>query len=243
MDYPSDFDIPTFPAGRRLAVSRFASIAVMVVFLLICVMCGVVLWARNSIHVHPFLVSVNNITGQWTVVGHRHGDMHTITGMESIQESVIGRFIREWFRISDNSAVNEFTWATPPEDFKCTWDDISQSDSGIGTDGYVQIKNNYNLYCLSAPSVYNIFSQDIVPKYRDLYALGDFQGVDMSTLQLIPISVLNQGSVLWQATFTIKTQKSGLISVLAYIQLSLDSGSYPKNFGVYVSEFNAYKMN
>lgn len=245
MEYPSDFDTPTFPAGRRLALLRFVSIGTMVIFLLIFIMCGVVLWARNSIQIHPFLISINNITGQWTVVGHQHGDMHTIDGMQSIQESVIGRFIRDWFRVSNNPNVNDFTWATPPEDFQCTWDNDTRSDSGIGTDGFMRIQNNYNLYCLSAPSVRNMFLEDIVPAHRDLYAQGDFQSVDMSTLQLmsIPVQSSSQMYALWQATFTIRTQKSGPISVLAYIQLSFDFDTYPKTFGFYVSEFNAYKTN
>ncbi|MBQ3039474.1 MAG: hypothetical protein IJD41_02850, partial [Alphaproteobacteria bacterium] len=67
MKYPDNFDTPTFPAGPRIALSRVMAIAIMVVFALILVAGGMILWASRSQQIHPFLVSVDDVTGAWTV--------------------------------------------------------------------------------------------------------------------------------------------------------------------------------
>ena len=59
LQYPDDFDTPTFPAGPYIASARALGIGVMVVFFLVIVSCGLLLWVQRSARVHPFLVSVN----------------------------------------------------------------------------------------------------------------------------------------------------------------------------------------
>ena len=93
MKYPDEFDTPTFPAGKQIAVTRVMSIAVMSVFLLILFACGLLLWVQKSVHVHPFLISINQVTGQWEIVGHQHSDVKEMTTVQSLQESVIGKFL------------------------------------------------------------------------------------------------------------------------------------------------------
>ena len=48
LKYPDNFDTPTFPAGPRIALSRVMAIAIMVVFALIIVAGGMILWASRS---------------------------------------------------------------------------------------------------------------------------------------------------------------------------------------------------
>ena len=101
MRYPDEFNTPTFPAGPRIAVARVVSIAILVVFALIIALGGGIYWASKSRHIHPFLVTVDEITGTWQVVGHDHG-ARTISTNRAMQESVIANFIKNWYAISAN---------------------------------------------------------------------------------------------------------------------------------------------
>ena len=120
MRYPDEFNIPTFPAGPRIASSRTLSIAIMTVFFLILCSCGLLLWVQRSVHVHPFLVSINGITGNWEIIGHQHGAMREMSTTQTLQESVIGKFIRNWFWIADNTDLNTARWNKCDRAADCT---------------------------------------------------------------------------------------------------------------------------
>jgi glucan phosphorylase len=49
LKYPDEFETPTFPAGKQVAVTRAVSVAIMSVFLLILFACGLLLWAQKSL--------------------------------------------------------------------------------------------------------------------------------------------------------------------------------------------------
>ena len=106
LKYPDNFNTPTFPAGPRIALSRIMAIGVMIAFALIIAVSGVMLWASRSQQIHPFLVSVDNVTGAWSVIGHDHGE-RTISTNRAMQESVIADFTKNWYTISANQNEND----------------------------------------------------------------------------------------------------------------------------------------
>ena len=101
LDYPSDFNTPAFPAGKSVALSRLMGIASCVTFLLVIFLCGILIWAVRSQRIDPFIVEIDKLTGQWTVVGHSHGNGPIeYSAKMALQESVLGNFTANWFSVS-----------------------------------------------------------------------------------------------------------------------------------------------
>ena len=232
MDYPDGFNTPTFPAGPRIAVSRVVGIAIMVVFLLILCACGLLLWTQRSVRVHPFLVSVNNITGQWEIVGHNHSVVREITTDRALQEATIGRFMRYWFLITANPAFNDSLWTECKRESDCNPD----FKTGIET-------ARCGLYCLSGANAFSAFLSDVVPSYRLRAAQGETWMLNASSLQFLPLESADKNAPAWQVSGTITSNISGPINILAYVKIGRDMDLYPQTMGYFVSEFNAYKMD
>lgn len=234
MEYPDDFNTPSYPAGPRIASTRAVSIAIMVVFFLICCACGLLLWVQRSVTVHPFLVSINPITGQWDVVGHSHGSIQEMTTTQSLQESVIGNFVYNWFRISSNTRMNDALWKKCDYSTDCNPEKTSPDETGIG---YCA------LYCLSGEGLFSNFISTVVPDYKLRVAAGETWMVDMPSLKILPLSEPAPNGASWQVHATIRSNKSGPINIMGYALVQRNTETYPQTLGYYVSDFNAYKMN
>ena len=155
MRYPDEFNTPTFPAGPRIASSRTLSIAIMTVFFLIICSCGLLLWVQRSAHVHPFLVSINSITGNWEIIGHQHGAMREMSTTQTLQESVIGKFIRNWFWIADNTDLNTARWNKCDRTADCT----PENKTGVETGAC-------GIYCLTGDDMFSRFNSTVKPEYQ-----------------------------------------------------------------------------
>lgn len=233
MEFPDDFNTPTFPAGPHLMTTRVVSVATMVVFFLIVCVCGLLLWTQRSVHVHPFLVSVNPITGQWDIVGHNHGTVREVSTTQTLQESVLGQFVQHWFAVSSDADENAAQWASD-----CSFEKYcgANSRNRIGD-------NQCALYCLSASALYETFINSVVPDYSARVASGETLYADMSTLQLLPLEPVSENGGNWQIRVTVYSNLSDAINILAYAQVGYNSASYPQTLGYYVSDFNAYRTN
>ncbi len=232
LEYPDEFETSTFPAGKRIAVARAMSIAIMVVFMLIVLACVFLLWVQKSAHVHPFLVSINNITGQWSIVGHQHTDIKEFTTAQTLQESVVGKFMRYRFLITDNSAFNTMLWQECDRSIDCNPSNKTDWESNICA-----------FYCLSGDDEYNEFVANIVPGYQERMGMGETWSLDMSSLQMTPIGGFAEKGGVWQVRATINSNMFGPINILAYVNVGQNMGAYPETLGYYVSDFNAYKIN
>lgn len=231
MKYPDEFDTPTFPAGKQIAVTRVMSIAVMSVFLLILFACGLLLWVQKSVHVHPFLVSINQVTGQWEIVGHQHGDVKEMTTVQSLQESVIGKFLEYHFFVTDDAAFNANIWAKCERQTACTPD-----QAGRGSEMCA-------LYCLSSEDEHEKFMQDIIPLYQRMAASGDMWTLDIKSVEMTPISTITSAGGTWQIRATINSSVFGPMKILAYANVMQDTKMYPQTLGYYINDFNAYRIN
>lgn len=230
--YPDEFNTPTFPAGPRIALSRTLSIAIMIVFLLIVVACGLLLWSRNSVRVHPFLVSVNDITGQWEIVGHQHGISREMTSDRLLQESVIGKFMRNWFWIAENQDINTARWNKCERATDCS----PENKSGVETGAC-------GIYCITGDDIFSRFTSDVKPEYQSRILNGETWRIDMSSIQMNPIGEVTPNGGAWQISATILSNKNAPIKILAYATVASNADSYPQTLGYYVADFNAYKMN
>ena len=233
MDYPNGFDVPSFPAGKRLAVARVAGVATMIVFLLIIFVCGMLGWAQRVSKVHPFLISVNNVTGKWEIIGHQHSEIKQLSAMQTLQEATVGKFIRNWFLIADKPKVNNAIWQSCNRSEQCNPQTKSGEDDG-----------KCALYCLISDDLYDDFTNIVLPNYQDRARNGETWAANLSAMKLSPIGVITADGGVWQINVQIISSKTSTpIDVLAYAKVSRDMSLYPQTLGFYVTEFDAYKLN
>lgn len=233
MDYPSNFNTPAFPAGPRIAVSRFMAIASCVLFLLIVFMCAILLWATRSQSIDPFIVSIDSLTGQWTVVGHSHGNKPIeYPVLWSMQQSVVGNFTVNWFTISENLEENEAIWQTCERMTDCGMESkIAYDDKTCA------------LFCNAGDGLFSRFIYDVIPDYQNRVSNGEHWVLDKTEIQIEPAGEIKEVGGTWKIYATVYSNISGNIEVVAFAKVARNLTSYPKTLGYYVADFNAYKIN
>lgn len=233
MDYPNNFDTPAFPAGSRIAISRFMVIVSCILFLLIIFMCITLLWAARSKRIDPFIVSVDEITGEWMVVDHGHGNKPMeYPALWSMQQSVVGNFTENWFTISQNTEQNEKMWQTCERTKFCGNEDIRQYN-----------EKTCALYCLSGEELFSNFIYNIVPDYQNRVSNGERWVIDKTEIQIEPAGQIIDAGGTWRVTATLQSNISGEIDIIAFVKVARKTSSYPQTLGYYVADFNAYKIN
>lgn len=233
MEYPADFDTSTFPAGKQVAVSRLLGVLVMIAFFAIFVLCGLIMWVNRSAREHPFLISINQITGQWEVVSHHHSRDREISAARSLQEVVIIKFINNWFRISSDDIANEMIWQQcDSRASACTLDNSSSAEI-----------EQCALYCVTADGLFAEFTKNQLLTYQQRYLRGEVWSVDMPSMQLLPLTTPTWGGATWQARFSVISNLNSRMDVFAILQVENNKEIFPHNLGFYVSEFNSYKVN
>lgn len=231
MDYPGGFETPAFPAGKRIVVSRLAGVAVMVIFLGIIFVCGMLLWAQRSITVQPFLVSVDNLTGQWSVVGYQNDTNKQVSATQTLQESVIAKFMRNWYLVTRDE-VNTALWQSCERELECN----PKNKTGINT-------GKCALYCIAGDDIFNRFIKEVVPVYQISVTAGEMLGLRNSSLLITPIGNISENGGLWKIRAVIESSIAKPINILAYAKVERNTDVYPQTMGYFVSDFNAYKMN
>ena len=225
MRYPDNFNTSAFPAGPRIALSRVMGIGVMIVFVLIMIVGGLIVWASRSQMIHPFLVSIDNFTGAWQVVGHDHGE-RTISRNRAMQESVIAKFTKNWFSVSANLSENDDMWYGFSEKSECNADNVP---------------DRAQIYCNASEDLYNKFINNIVPDYRMLAENGTTWSVDIDDIYVSATGDVTDTGGTWRVITNIKSNIGDNIPVISYVTLGTDYENYPQNMGFYITDFNAYK--
>jgi len=233
LEYPSNFDVPSFPAGKRIAVSRFMSIGIFVLFLLIIFMCGILFWVSRSKKIDPFLISTNDVTGQWVDVGHFHGSgLLEFSTLRTMQESVVGNFAANWFIISEDPESNEALWKTCDRYTGC----IGENTPAYGN-------NECAIFCITGEELFSKFIYEIVPDYQDRFANGERWTFDKANMQIEPAGNFSSAGGTWLLHANIKSNMSEDINIVAFVKIARNPTYYPQNLGYYVADFNAYKIN
>ena len=233
MDYPDNFNTPAFPAGPRIAISRFMATASCVLFVVIIFMCVLLLWAVRSQQIDPFIVSIDELTGQWTVVGHSHGNGPIeYPAIQSLQQSVVGNFAANWFTISENAADNDAMWQTCERASACGTENTHSYDD-----------KTCALYCASGEELFNHFIYDVIPDYQARVAAGERWVVDKTEFQMEPAGKISNDGGTWRISATIQSNLSGDMSIIAFAKVARNAQMYPQTLGYYVADFNAYKVN
>ena len=233
LDYPNNFDVPAFPAGRPIAISRFMAIASAIVLVLVLFMCAILLWAVRSKQIDPFIVSIDKLTGQWTVIAHSHesGPIE-YNALESVQESVLGNFTEKWFTISGTPDENTRMWQTCDRKSDC-------GDASTRPYGDITCQ----MYCLGGEELFSTFIYDIVPGYQERVANGERWAIDKTQIQMENIGDVNANGGTWRISATVQSNINGNMDIIAFAKIARNLENYPQTLGYYVADFNAYKIN
>ncbi len=231
MDYPASFDTPAFPAGKRIAVSRFMAIGILAVGLVIVSLCGLIWWSARSGRVDPFIISINQTTGQWEIVGHSHGEFE-YSAMRTMQESVVGNFVRDWFTLSADADENNALWQTCDRAETCQTDDkLTYGDKTCA------------IYCASGEDIFSRFVYYVVPDYLSRTENGERMAVNTETLQISPLGKITDMGGTYRIQATLQSSVHGELKVIAFAKVARNTMNYPRTLGFYVADFNAYRID
>lgn len=229
MNYPNDFNIPTFPAGKTVAFSRSVSVWIGVVAFLIICACGLMLLLVHSENNYPFLISTDPITSDWTVVAYPEKTKKIVT-TEIVQENLVRNYVEYWFTIDKDNAVNESLWQKCP------------NTACEALEQYDPTNKICALFCLSGQDLFQQFTEKIVPEYRA--RIQQKSETIRVVSQLITPPAKNQGATnVWQSYAELDSSLNGRFSVLIFIELGYDKKMHPATLGYYVKDFNSYRMS
>ena len=230
MDYPNNFNVPAFPAGKTIAFARSVSIWISIVFFLIIAACGFLLLDMHLRKNFPFLISINPITEDWTVVAYPGEKTKPVPQYQYIQEKLVNDFVKDWFTISANQEINQQTWK------KCSIDECKEPGQ------FSPINKNCALCCKSDSAVFEDFTQRVLPNYK---ARID-QAKETWTLQkgilINPVYVSEKNSK-WQVYGVINSSVMGDFDILVFIDIERNIDLYPSTFGYFVNKFNSYRIS
>ena len=220
--------MPSFPAGKTVALSRSVSIWISITFFLIIAACCFILLGIRFKTNYPFLVSIDPITDDWNIIAYPNESKQPIEQYKIIQEQLVDDFVLNWFTISDDKQTNESRWDS------CSVEECSSPEQ------YNSKNTNCALACRCNSEVFKEFTSKVLPMYKEITAQGP--EVMQVRKQFIPIAVSETGSK-WQVYATvISVTRKQQFDVLGFIDIARDVDSYPATFGYYVKQFNSYRI-
>lgn len=199
-------------------------------FLLIIAACGFLLLGIHLRKNFPFLISVNPITEDWTVIAYPGDKEKPVPQYQYIQEKLVHDFVKDWFTISDNKELNEETWK------KCSVDECKSAEQFNPTNKVCALS------CKSDALVFKDFTQKVLPNYRARITQANEKWSIPSNSILINQNLVSENSSKWQVYISINSSVFGNFDVLIFIDIERNIDLYPATFGYYVNQFNSYRI-
>ena len=220
--------MPSFPAGKTIALTRAVAIWILIVFFLIVSVCGLILLCHKMKTNYPFLVSIDPFTDDWNVITYLNETQKPKQQFEIIQEKLVNDYVIDWFTISSDNTINNSRWK------KCSTAECADSRQFNPTNVDCSIS------CKSSELLFKEFSEKVLPQYR---AMIERTGETWGNIKknILPIKV-TENSSKWQVHLTIQSKTQKTFNVLAFIDIERDVESYPASFGYYVKQFNSYRV-
>lgn len=231
MNYPDDYNVPTFAAGKSIALSRAMGIGIIASFFIIICLCCLLVWTMRSVHVEPYILATGGINDQWQIIKPT-GEQPEIemTGNQIIQQSLVWKFVQQWFTISPDTDENEKVWKT-----SCARTDCDGTDTS----------NNCAIFCDTSDALFIRFKNDILPEYKKSVTAHEYWVPDVKTIRVTPIGNIMDAGGTWRVQMSVKTSAQKNINIIAYAKVARDTKTHtnPKTLGYYIADFNAYRMN
>ncbi len=198
-------------------------------FIIIC-LCGLLLWSAASRRLDPFMISINGATGTWTIVG-RNGPALEYSAVRTIQESVVGKYVTNWFRISGIDTEDNAAWR------KCNREECASGDALLfGT-------RLCAIYCGAGDDVFSQFTYNVLDDYMERSGRGETWAVDPATLSITPAGDITDAGGTFRVRATVLSSAGAPMQIQAFVKVARNTKYYPSTMGFYIAAFNAYRMN
>lgn len=228
LNYPNDFDIKSFPAGKTIAFSRSVSIWISIAFFLIVALCGFVLLGIHLKKNYPFLISIDPFTDEWNVVTFPgKQDKETISQYQIVQEKMVQDFVTNWFTISAIGSDNNDRWAN------CSIEECANGEQ------FRPDNIKCALSCKADDKVFEDFSKNVLPEYQAREKASEKWMVGR---MLITPTNVTETSGTWQVYTTIYSTISSAFNTLSFITIEQAQNRYPATLGYYIKTFNSYRL-
>ena len=227
MNYPDDFNVPTFAAGKSIAVSRAMGIGIMAGFLLIIFLCGLLIWTIRSVRVDPYILSTGGINDEWQIItpGGERPEIQ-MTADQAFQESVVWKFVQDWFTISTNNDINENLW-----DASCSRADCDTSDASTPC----------KIQCATSDNLFIRFQEQVLPTYEKIADNKQQWMPIVESIRITPVGNISSAGGTWRVQMMVNAIDENM-GIMAYAKVAQNKKSYPKTMGYYIADFNAYRM-
>jgi hypothetical protein len=229
MNYPSDFQTPAVPSGRATAVARVMAIWSGIAFLIIVFLCGILLWSARSQKMTPFLISVDNTSGEWRAHGAHTGRIESSIN-QTMQESAVINFTRNWFTISANSDMNDAAWK------QCARAECQTGNSVMFG------PRNCAISCSAGDDVYQRFAAAPLADLRARAKTGETWRIDTDGIAATPRGPITRDGGVWDITATVISSVMGELQIRAIVSVARNENYYPLTAGFYIADFNAYRV-
>ena len=228
MNYPDDFNVPTFAAGKSVAVSRAMGVGIMAGFFIIVFLCGILIWTIRSVHVEPYILATGGVNDEWQIVRPGDGEVPEIkmTANQAVQESLVWKFANDWFTISQDAALNANMW-----------DDSCRRTDCDTTDGSTPCK----LFCVTGDDLFHRFVDNILPTYVDIADAGGYWIPIANSIRITPVGRVTDVGGTWRVQIPVSTDDNTM-QIMAYAKVARNIKSHPNTMGYYVADFNAYRI-
>jgi len=235
LGYPNEYEVPAIPAGKSLAFSRTMSIWILTALFVIVALCALLLGVIHLKKSYPIFISFDSITNEWYVASYPDKDSKTLEQFQVVQEKLVHDFIINWFTITNDPANNEMRWQEC--DVSYCAQDIEQIQPNI-------LYKECATFCVSSTSLFEQFTENIVPDYTARMNAEETWMVDTKTslLDISPIGKVSAQGSSWQVSATIHSNRQGSFNILAFINIAKDSDRFPATLGYYVDDFNSYRI-
>jgi hypothetical protein len=228
LDYPNNFSVPAFPAGKTVALTRTVSVWISIVFFLIVAMCCFILLGIHYKTNYPFLISIDPITDEWNIVAYPNETHKPKQRYEFMQEKLVNDFIINWFTISNNKEINESRW------MECSVDECKDAEQ------FNPENTLCALMCKCDSAVFKEFNTNVLPLYNAIVNDGAETWRVVGKM-FTPVVVL-EDTGKWQVHAVIQSSKRGYFEILGFIDIARNTDLYPATFGYYVKQFNSYRI-
>ena len=227
MNYPDDFNVPTFAAGKSIATSRAMGIGIMSGFLIIIFLCVILIWTIRSVRVEPYVLATGGINDEWRVItpGNNRPRIE-MTSNQIVQQSLVWKFVQDWFSISPNNDINAEMW-----DSSCQRTDCETFDASTPC----------KIFCATGDGLFRRFKEDVLPTYEEIADSGEYWAPVVDSIRVYPVGRVSDAGGTWRVEMSVITDDGTTMNIMAYAKVAQSKKFHPSTMGYYVTDFNAYR--
>lgn len=204
-------------------------IGIMSGFLIIIFLCGILIWTIRSVRVEPYILSTGGINDEWSVIQSSNSrPTIEMTSGQVIQQSLVWKFVQDWFSISNDNNINTELW-----DSSCKRTDCNTSDAS----------HPCKILCASSDDLFRRFKEDVLPTYKQRVNAGEYWLPIANSIHIAPVGRVTDAGGTWRIEMSVGTSTGDTVKIMAYAKIAKSGKYHDSTMGYYITDFNAYRVN